>query len=277
MLSGVTFTIVQAVTSRQHPVVARCRRLARGRSAEDRALLVEGARLLADALDAGLTLEALVVSERVLDEWSGTSAALVSRAVARAQSAFRVPEAVLASASPASTSMGIVAIASPPDYTWDDALREPCPFVALAVDVQDPGNVGSMIRALDAAGMSGLVAAGSTADPYGWKALRGAMGSAFRLPVVRDDNPRAAIARLCGRGLAVVATVPSSGMGLYDVDLRGPTALVVGSEGSGLAPDLVALATATLSIPMRPGVDSLNVAVATALVAYEARRQRHAG
>lgn len=277
MLSGVAFATVQAVTSRQHPVVARCRRLAHGRGAEDRALLIEGARLLADALEAGLALEALVVSERVLDERSGAVQALVSRAVARARHAIRVPEAVLASASPAATSTGIVAIASPPNYGWDDVMQPPCPFVAIAVGVQDPGNVGSMIRALDAAGMAGLVAAGSTADPYGWKALRGAMGSAFRLPVVRDDDPRAALARACERGLAVVATVPSGGTGMYDVDLRGPTALVVGSEGSGLALDLVSLATSTLSIPMRAGVESLNVAVATALVAYEARRQRQAG
>jgi len=142
------------------------------------------------------------------------------------------------------------------------------------VDVQDPGNLGAIIRAADAGGATGVIAAGASADPFGWKALRGAMGSAFRLAVVREPDVQAACARVRDAGLALVATAAAGGQPPDILDLSGPIALVLGSEGRGLDTALMDAADARASIPMRAGVDSLNVAVTAALLVYEARRQR---
>jgi TrmH family RNA methyltransferase len=108
----------------------------------------------------------------------------------------------------------------------------------------------------------------------GWKALRGSMGSVFRVPVAVRQSLPAAVRAARDRGLAVFAAVPREGVALSRCDLRGPVAVVLGGEGPGLPEALVGLAGTRLTIPMRRPVESLNVATAAALIAYEAQRQR---
>jgi TrmH family RNA methyltransferase len=144
----------------------------------------------------------------------------------------------------------------------------------MAYDVQDPGNLGAVARAAEAAGATGVFVCGRSADPFGWKALRGSMGSAFRLPIVSCPAADEAVAAVRARGLRVLALTARDGASLYDMDLRGPSALLVGGEGAGLSDDIAALTDARVSIPMRPPVESLNVAVAAAVALYEAARQR---
>jgi len=142
------------------------------------------------------------------------------------------------------------------------------------VDVQEPGNVGAMVRAAEAFGATGVVCCGASADAFGWKALRGSMGSALRLPVVSGVSTADALAAMRGLGVRVVATVPAGGARPESLDLRRPTALLFGGEGPGLPDDAVTAADARVSIPMRAPVESLNVAVAVALMTCEAARQR---
>jgi TrmH family RNA methyltransferase len=113
-----------------------------------------------------------------------------------------------------------------------------------------------------------------SADPFGWKAIRGSMGSAFRVPVACRQPLEGALGAARARGLHVFAAAPEGGTPLPRCNLRRPSAILLGGEGPGLPARLVDLADEMLSIPMRPGVDSLNVATAAALIAYEAQRQR---
>jgi TrmH family RNA methyltransferase len=144
------------------------------------------------------------------------------------------------------------------------------------VDVQDPGNVGAMLRVAEAAGASGAMASGSSANPFGWKALRGSMGSALRLPIVSGLSAADAIAGARSHGCRVVATVPRDGAAIFEADLGGPIAVLIGGEGAGLSPTLVMDADERITIPMQAPVESLNAAVTAALILYEARRQRSA-
>ena len=141
------------------------------------------------------------------------------------------------------------------------------------MDVQDPGNVGAIARVAEAGGATGLIAAGASADPFGWKALRGSMGSSLRLPVV-SASAAEAIADARRHDCRIVAAVPRDGRTLYDAQLGGPVAILIGGEGAGLPPALCDSADERVTIPMAPPVESLNTAVAAALVVYEARRQR---
>ena len=150
-------------------------------------------------------------------------------------------------------------------------------MVVVAVDVQDPGNVGALVRSAEAGGATGVVATSGSADPFGWKALRGAMGSAFRLPVASRQALPGAIERARQLGLQLLAAVPRDGTSLPSCDLGGPVAIVLGGEGAGVSTDLLELMDGRLTIPMRPTVDSLNVATAAALIAYEGSRQRAGG
>ena len=147
-------------------------------------------------------------------------------------------------------------------------------MVLLLNQVQDPGNVGAIIRAAEACGATGVVAGEGTADPFGWKALRGAMGSTFRLPVASGQTLADAVGSARAAGLRVFATAARDGTPLAACDLRGPSAILFGGEGAGLPQDLLDASDERLTIPMRPPVESLNVAIAAALVLYEAARQR---
>jgi TrmH family RNA methyltransferase len=139
--------------------------------------------------------------------------------------------------------------------------------------VQDPGNVGAIVRAAEAGGASGAVFSGATADPFSWKALRGSMGSALRLPAVIAAANDALIGARAAN-VRLLATVPRDGRPVFEADLRGPVGFLLGGEGPGLPQNLIEAADDRVSIPMRPPVESLNVAVAAAVLVYEALRQR---
>ena len=145
--------------------------------------------------------------------------------------------------------------------------------------MQDPGNVGATARVAEAAGVSGLVVTGASADPYGWKALRGAMGSAFRLPIAQEDEPAVGARGHARGGAAGGGHAAAAGPGpSIDLDWTKPSAFLVGSEGAGLAEEPSApAADVIVAIPMEAPVESLNVAVSAGLLVYEARRQRQRG
>jgi TrmH family RNA methyltransferase len=257
---------VARITSRQHPIVQRFRRLAMNRRKEPGAL-IDGEHLVGEALDAGVPI-CVVLTD-------GRASRLADRAQKAGATIYVATAAVLDAASPVRTASGIVAIA-----TWQPAeLREtlaraPALVIGL-VDVQDPGNVGAAIRSADALGATGVAVLDRTADPGGWRALRGAMGSTFHLPVARGST--AEVLQEASRArIAVAATVAGDGEPVDAADLRRPLLVLIGNEGAGLPADVVANADLRLTVPMRDGVDSLNVAVTASLVLYEARRQRRA-
>jgi TrmH family RNA methyltransferase len=147
-------------------------------------------------------------------------------------------------------------------------------LIIVVVDVQDPGNLGAIVRVAEAGGVAGVIACGASADPYGWKALRGAMGSAFRLPVVRSGKAEDLIPQLKDAGVRVLATAAQRVGAFYDRPLTGACAILLGGEGPGLSAGLIAAADGVVSIPMQAPVESLNVATSAAIIIYEARRQR---
>ena len=147
-------------------------------------------------------------------------------------------------------------------------------FIVMPLAVQDPGNLGAIIRSAVAAGSSGVIVDHSSADPYSWKALRGSMGCTFRLPIANTNNMLETLTQARRHGWGIVATSPHTGTSIYDATLNRRVVLLVGNEGSGLESRLRQEVDLTLSIPMSGKIESLNVAVATAIIAYEIRRQR---
>jgi TrmH family RNA methyltransferase len=258
----------RSVSSRQHPLVARFREAAR-RPGE--AVLLDGVHLVAEAIAAGLTVDVTAFDRDALARPEIARLADM-RGIGEV---VIVTESVLDAMSPTRTPMGVVALARRPHHDPGGVMSGDPPLIVVAVDVQDPGNLGALLRAAEAGGATAVVATMGSADAFGWKALRGSMGSAFRLPIVRVRDAFEALATVRGAsGLRVAATVPIDGVLMSHADLTGPLAILVGAEGSGLPDDVVAAADLRVSIPMAPRVESLNVAVATALLVYEAGRQR---
>jgi TrmH family RNA methyltransferase len=257
------------ITSRRHAIVARCRDAADGHADE---ILLDGPHLVNDALAAGLALPLVLVAEGADDHHE--IAELMRRTRKQGAEVLRVTPAVLDAASPTRTPVGILALASLALRDVTDLVVPSPALVTIAMGVQDPGNLGTLVRSSEAAGATGLIAAGPSAHPFGWKALRGSMGSAFRLPIARLADPIVALDALRAHGLRLVALSADATTSLHDADLRGPLGLIAGAEGAGLSMAIQAHADLRVRIPMRAPVESLNVGVATSLVLFEVARQR---
>ena len=273
---------MKRITSRQNPLVARYRSIAHGEPAD--LLLLDGPHLVAEALAAGIRLRQVAIAAEALGR-PDLRAILVRLTEDRIET-VTATQPVMAALSPVRSASAIVAIADRPAPGEARLYAGPAPLLLIVSDVQDPGNVGAIVRVAEAAGATGVVAAGSSADPFGWKALRGSMGSALRLPLVvekgsrtfsrrGDEKVRDPISNARRHGCRIVATVPRGGRSLFDADLTGALAVLIGSEGAGLSPAVVDAADLRVTVPMQPPVESLNAAVTAALIVYEARRQRN--
>ena len=267
---------MDTVRSRRNELVTRFRNAARARRPDRTMLLLDGVRLIRDACAAGAPIATAIVSQAALAAGDGD----VER-LARDLEASRVPvaagsDAVMAAVSPVRATSAAVALGDHRPARLDavlQAARDGAACVVAPVGVQDPGNLGAIVRTAEAAGAAGVAVAGPSADPYGWKALRGAMGSTFRVPVADGGSPAEIAAAARSHGFRVLAAVPRGGRALHEAELGGRHLVLVGGEGAGLRP-FADLADDAVSVPMAPAVESLNVAVAAGVILYEARRQR---
>ncbi len=270
---------MKTVTSRQNALVARFRAVARARRAVRCHLLLDGVRLVKEARQAGVRLEAVIVSAPALRRRNAALVPLVTDLETEGVEVIAGSESVLAAVSPVRTASIAVAIGRHRPMALDDIFSHGAEAGASAcviglVGVQDPGNVGTIIRAADAAGVGGVAVAATSADPFGWKALRGAMGSTFRLPVVDTGDPRTVVETARANHARVLAAVPRGGQSIYDVDLTGSVLILLGGEGAGLESPLSDASDGLVTVPMARSVESLNVAAAASVILYEARRQR---
>ena len=260
---------MERISSRQNAVVQRFRDVARGGSGPS--VLIDGEHLLDEALRSSIPIEVVAIADRIAETRAAALAAQAARSGART---IVVSDAVLAAISPVRHPSGIVAIARRPRTSVADALGGAPQRLLVLVEVQDPGNVGAIVRAAEACGATGVIGTQGTADPFGWKALRGGMGSTFRVPIGSGATLDETIVAIRDARVRIAATVPRDGTPLPSADLREPFALFLGAEGAGLPRHVVDAADLRITIPMRAPVESLNVAIAAALVLYEATRQQ---
>lgn len=283
---------MERVSSRQNAIVKRFRELARGRdgraAAAGRApeILLDGDHLVQEALSAGVAIDLAAFSERQMLDAASALPGLATEIRRRGGRPVLVTDQVLAAVSPVQHPSGVVAIARPQPADLGSIFchtrtanrvpsgSDPAPslIVVVVAGVQDPGNVGAIVRAAAAFGAAGVVTLEGSADPFGWKALRGAMGGTFRVPVAPTASVEAVLAAAADHQVRLIAAVPRGGTPLPEIDLRTPAAIVLGGEGGGIPAEILAAAHETLTIPMRAPVESLNVAAAAALVLYEASR-----
>lgn len=255
-----------AALGARHREVDRLRRLARRRPdrVAERAFVVEGPKAIADALDAGAPLEALYVDETVDPD-------LVARAEAAGVPVRTLDRGVLEKVADTVTPQGAIAVAPWTDVALGDL---PTSLVVVAVEVQDPGNAGTLLRTAEAAGASGVVFTGGSVDVFHPKVVRASAGSLFHVQVVSGGDPVDVLEQLGASEVRRLGTVASGGTPLDEVDLTVPVALVLGNEGRGLPAEVEAVLDELVTIPMAGRSESLNVGMAGAVLCFEAARQR---
>jgi TrmH family RNA methyltransferase len=281
---------VSVITSRDNRWLKRFRACLGGDEDGDGVVGVEGVRLVEAALGSGLPVEALLVSD------SGERhLARLAASIASEMQILRTTDRLFAGIADTQTPQGVAALVRPKVATVEDILRGVA-LVAVLAGVQDPGNVGTILRAAEAFGATGAATCSAggvgTANPLGTKALRASAGSALRLPIVRGMSCAIVLAQLRVSAVKVYAGVRDSDARLdrnrgdgpplvrpWEADWKSPVALLIGNEGAGLGDEIVRSCDARVSIPQghvgkTSGVESLNAAMAGSVLLYEAMRQR---
>ncbi|HEV2493037.1 MAG TPA: RNA methyltransferase [Terriglobia bacterium] len=242
-------------------------------------LAVEGPRLVEEALDAGksstkgkVTVQSVLVARGVVQKFRP----LLERLPQDAEVA-EVPDRLFDQVAETETPQGIAALVELVElapHDLDAAIARPDALILVACGLQDPGNLGTMMRSAQALGGSALITLPATVSPFNPKAVRSSAGSVFRLPVFRGVEPVALVERAKSAGVELIAADRHASLPVTETDFRGPVAFLIGQEAAGLPEELARHATLRVRIPIRADTDSLNAATAASILLYEAARQR---
>lgn len=262
------------ITSRDNSLLRRARAVRDGN--DDEAIFVEGLRLCEEALQSGLAIEAVIFSEEIARK--DKAARLIKELGQVCDRLASVSEKLLASISYTKTPQGIVVLAARPtlDEAAFKASQGKSPLLVVLHGINNPVNVGAILRTAEAAGATGAITTKQTSDPFSPKSLRGAMGAAFRLPIWTNATYELILSWCAAREIETVCA-DIDGKTVYTaVNWTKAAALIMGPESTGLTVAEVAAATSVVKIPMLGRVESLNVGAAAAILLYEAARQRAA-
>ncbi len=262
---------LRRIEGRHNALVKELRQaFSRGEHTADGHYAIEGFRILEEAIRSGVRFRAVFFSESV----AGRAEKLLSQLGAQVETLL-LPDKLFESSVPTDAPQGMAALARWKEFSVEDVLArsQSGPLLAIA-GVQDPGNLGTILRSAEAFGACGVLLGEGTVNPFNPKVVRASAGSVFRLPVVRTKLAEA-LPSMKKLGLRLVATASHKGTPLHEAKLSGPLAIFIGSEGAGLSRDLIKEMDEVVAIPQEPQVESLNAGVAASIVLYEVMRQKH--
>jgi TrmH family RNA methyltransferase len=246
---------------------------ARAQRTEDGDCAIEGVRIVEEAIRSGLRFHAVFFRESARDQ----AARLLPQIGAHVETLL-LPDKIFDSCVPSETPQGVAALVRWKEFSLDDVLeRVQVGPIMVLVGLQDPGNLGTIMRSAEAFGSAGVVLGEGTVSPFNSKVIRASAGSVFRLPVVVAKSAgglEEVLAKLRARNVRLIATSSHKGTPLDQASLTGPLVIFIGNEGSGVPRDLVSKMDETVAIPHTPQVESLNAGVAGSIVLYESARQR---
>jgi TrmH family RNA methyltransferase len=288
-LGRITVHPMSIITSRDNKWLKRFRSALRGSGPKgDEPIGVEGPKLIEDALRSGLEAEALLVSELAEREAESIlrTAGATETGISRSR-ILRTTDKLFQGVAGTDAPQGVAALFRQRVWGLEDVLRgagvirEAAPLAIVLAEVQDPGNVGTILRSAEAFGATGAVSTRGTADPWSPKALRASAGAGLRLPVLRGMAIPVLLAQFRIAGIKIYATSAAPAADAASrvdlasaTNLREPAAIFVGNEGAGLSAEVQRAADMVVTIPLRSNVESLNAGVAASIVLYEAAKQR---
>ena len=230
---------------------------------------IEGPNLLAEALRAGLRVACVFVAQ-------GAESQIEALPLPPETEILLLPAKLLAQALTTETPQPIAALVEPPQWTWAhllDSHRNTAPLIVVLAEVQDPGNLGTILRSAEAFGAHGVLSLPGTVSAWNTKAVRASAGSVFRIPLLTADAEDS-FAKLKKADVKILTTAVYGAEPADRSDLTGPIAMLIGNEGNGVPEELACKADGAITIPCPGPVESLNASVAASVLLYEASRQR---
>ncbi len=240
---------------------------------KEQSFLIEGVKMVEEGLrdNAGVIM---VVAAPSLVQHHGKG--VLKLAESKGVDILWISERLMDMLSESKTPQPVMAVVRMKHHTEEELLTHDSGLIVVAHQLQDPGNLGTIIRTAEAVGAAGVAVTPNTVDPLNAKAIRASMGSVLRLPVVHTEDLAAFIKKCKQEGFQTVATVLTAEKTHFEIDLAKPTVVLLGQEGSGLPTALISDVDQQVRIPMAETIDSLNVATSAAVILYEAYRQRTA-
>ncbi len=262
----------EPITGKDNSSVKQLRSLSEAKHRKkEKAFLIEGIKMVEEALREDLGVR-LVVAEPSLTKHHGKG--IIKLAESKNVPILWISDRLMDTLSENKTPQPVMAEVQMRQHSEEALLSNSAGLIVIAHQLQDPGNLGTIIRTAEAVGASGIAITSNTVDPYNAKAIRASMGSILRLPIVQCGEAAEFIGKCKKKGFQTVATVLTGDKTHFDVDFKKPTAVILGQEGAGLPQYIMADIDLRIRIPMAPTIDSLNVATAAAVILYEAMRQR---
>jgi len=259
---------LQHITSTQNSKIREILGLEKARERKARGVFViEGVRETTLAVAGGYRIQVLVVCEDLYPDWQQHPAA------ATAGSVLTVTKEVFSKVAIREGSGGLLAVAAMKPHTLDQLKPGPCPLLLVLESVEKPGNLGAILRTADAAGVDAVIVCDPQTDLYNPNAIRSGIGCLFTVPVAVATSAET-IRWLKDRGIRIWATHLQGSVPYDTIDYLQPSAIVMGTEATGLSDQWVKAADSCIIIPMRGQIDSMNVSTAAAVVVFEAMRQR---
>jgi RNA methyltransferase, TrmH family len=258
---------VRSVTSRQNSLVKDLRRAFHNGELLDGFCAVEGVRVIDEAIRSGLRIRTLFFAESAAERVNKLLPQISSHA-----EVIALPDEVFSSAVSTDSPQGVAALVKWPEFSIEAVTSRPEPLMLGAMGIQDPGNLGTIVRSAEAFGAAAVLLGEKTVSARNAKVIRASAGSVFRLPTLSLSASE--LEKLKMRPLRVVATSSHKGQPIDEADLSGGLIVMVGSEGAGVPREYMSLANEFIRVPHAERVESLNAAVAAAVVLYEVQRQR---
>jgi len=268
---------LRRIEGHHNPLVKQLRQaFARSEPTEAGDCAIEGLRILEEAIRSGLRFSAVFFRESSPDR----ADRLLPQIGAQVETVL-LPDKLFDSLVPSESPQGVAALVRLKEFSLADVTeRLPVGPIVVLAGLQDPGNLGTILRSAEAFGSAGVILGEGTVSPFNAKVVRASAGSVFRLPIVHHQGKSAPAKleevseKLQAQGVRLLATSSHKGTPIDQADIKSPAAIFFGNEGSGLPRDLMAAMDEVLAIPHTPQVESLNAGVAASIVLYEAARQR---
>lgn len=260
------------ITSLKNPLIKEIKSLYKRKGREtSKSFIIEGIKIIQEAINNNYELTKIVYCDRFLKTKDGME---FFKIIENINNLIYVPDNIFKEISDTENPQGILAIAKFQFRDLSEVYHKEKPFLLFLDELQDPGNMGTIIRTADAFNIDGIILRDGCVDPYNTKVVRATMGSIFRLPLYYISDGIEELANLKNKGMKIYSTSLEGSMPIYDVDYNCGVILVIGNESKGVSDKIFSLSDSLIKIPMPGMAESLNAGVAASIIIYEGIKQR---
>ena len=260
------------ITSSKNPIIKEVKNLYKRKDRwKEQLFIIEGIKIIEEALENNVVLKYILIMDKLQSTSEGYN---FYESIKENNNLIHITDNVFKEISDTENSQGIIAVAQFKISKLEDLILKDNPALIFLDGLQDPGNLGTIIRTCDAFNLDGIILGEGSVDPYNPKVVRATMGSIFRIPLVVTQNSIETLTKLKERKIQILSTSLEADLPIYEIDYREGFALIIGNESKGVKDETLSLSDQLIKIPMPGSAESLNAGVAASIIMYEAMKAK---